>query len=228
MIAACALILFPALGDTAPVPRLRQVVFAVGDLDRSVEALRSRLGLGEPFADPDVGYFGLRNAVFAIGDTFLELVSPVQDGTSAGRLIERRGGDCGYMAMLQVEDLAAARERAARSEIREVFEVEFDDIAEAHLHPADIGGAIVSVSEPRPAPSWSWGGPDWQGRSAPGTVLGLTVAVADADETEGLWREVAGGPIPADFVTDPAGPGIVAVELDLDGQRVAIGPADLS
>ena len=59
------------------MPRLRQAVFAVRDLDRSVEALRSRLELGEPFSDPDVGYFGLRNAVFAIGDTFLELVCPV-------------------------------------------------------------------------------------------------------------------------------------------------------
>jgi catechol 2,3-dioxygenase-like lactoylglutathione lyase family enzyme len=147
-----------ALGDTGAVPRLRQVAIAVGDLDRSVELLRSRLALEEPFADPAVRYFGLRNAVFAIGDTFLELVSPVQDGTAAERLLERRGGDCGYMAMLQVEDVATARERARRLGIREVFEVEFDDIAEAHLHPTEIGGAIVSISEPQPPSSWRWGG----------------------------------------------------------------------
>ncbi|MBK5110202.1 MAG: hypothetical protein JJE10_02410 [Thermoleophilia bacterium] len=107
-LAAGASTLAPRLGDTGAVPRLRQAVIAVGDLDRSVELLRSELGLEEPFADPAVGHFGLRNAVFAIGDTFLELVSPTQDGTAAGRLLERRGGDCGYMAMLQVEDAAAA------------------------------------------------------------------------------------------------------------------------
>lgn len=203
-------------------------MIAVVDLERSVELLRSGLAFEEPFADPAVGHFGLRNAVFAIGDTFLELVSPMQGGTAAGRLLERRGGDCGYMAMLQVEDLAAARKRARHLGIREVFEVKLDDIAEAHLHPADIGGAIVSVSEPRPAASWRWGGPGWQRRSASGNVRGLTVAVADAGEVGSRWREVAGGPLPADFVTDPAEPGIVAVELELDGHRVTLDPSDLA
>jgi Glyoxalase-like domain len=207
---------------------LRQVVIAVGDLERSAQLLRSRLALREPFADRAVGYFGLRNAVFAIGDTFLELVSPVQDGTAAGRLLERRGGNCGYMAMLQVEDAAAARERARRLGISEVFELDLDDITEAHLHPAEIGGAIVSVSEPRPPASWRWGGPGWQQRSAAGTVRGLTVAVADAAEVGNRWREVAGGPIPADFVTDAAEPGIVAVELELEGHRVTLEPSDLA
>ena len=210
------------------MPRLRQAVFAVRDLDRSVEALQSRLGLGEPFADPDIAYFGLRNAVFAIGDTFLELVCPVAEGTAAGRQIDRQGGDCGYMAMLQVEDVAAARERAKHLGMREVFDVEFDDIAEAHLHPADIGGAIVSLSEPRPASSWRWGGPDWQARSAPGTVSGVSVAVRDASAVAGRWQEVAGGPIPVSFADDPSAPGIVAVTIDLADRQVVLEASDLA
>jgi catechol 2,3-dioxygenase-like lactoylglutathione lyase family enzyme len=215
-------------GDTPPVPRLRQAVFAVRDLERAVESLRSRLGLREPFADPDVAYFGLRNAVFTIGDTFLELVSPVQDDTAAGRQIDRQGGDCGYMAMLQVEDVGAARERARELGMREVFEVEFDDIAEAHLHPADIGGAIVSLSEPRPPSSWRWGGPDWEARSAPGAVSGLTLGVPDAAAVTERWQQVAGGPIPVSFVDDSSAPGIVAVEIDLGDRRVTLAPADLA
>ncbi len=208
------------------VPRLRQAVIAVGDLDPAVALLRAA-GLGEPFADPAVSYFGLRNAVFAIGDTFLELVSPIDEGTAAGRLIERRGGDCGYMAMLQVDDAAAARDRAAALGIREVFEVELDDITEAHLHPAEIGGAIVSVSEPRPAASWRWGGPEWERRSVPGAVRGLTVAVADPEATGERWRQVAGGELPIDFTADEASPGIVAITLELGGREVVLDPADL-
>ena len=210
------------------MPRLRQAVIAVADIDRSVDVLRSMLSLQEPFADPAVAHFGLRNAVFAIGDTFLELVSPMQEGTAVGRQLERRGGDCGYMAMLQVEDLAAARERARRLGVSEVFEVEVDEIAEVHLHPAEIGGAIVSLSEPRPPASWRWGGPGWKRRSASGSVRGLTVAVGDPAAVGSRWREVAGGPIPANFVTDPAEPGIVAVELELDGRRMAVDPSDLT
>jgi hypothetical protein len=209
-------------------PRLRQAVIAVEELDGSVELLRSELGLGEPFADPAVEYFGLRNAVFAIGDAFLELVSPVQEDTAAGRLIERRGGDCGYMAMLQVESAAAARRRAKGLEVREVFEIELEDIAEAHLHPSDIGGAIVSVSEPRPASSWRWGGPGWERRSTPGAVRGLTVAVADPEGTSARWQEVAGGPVPAEFVADPEERGIVAITLEAGERTVSVDPSDLA
>ena len=56
--------------------RLRQAVLVARDLAPVSERLRSELGLGEPFADPGVGAFGLHNAVYAIGDTFLEVVSP--------------------------------------------------------------------------------------------------------------------------------------------------------
>jgi hypothetical protein len=209
------------------VPRLRQAVFAVSDLDAWVEKLRSELGLGEPYADPAVEYFGLRNAVFAVGDQFFELVSPVQDGTAAGRQIERQGGDCGYMAMLQVEDVAAARERARALGVSEVFEVEFDDITEAHLHPAQVGGAIVSVSQPTPASSWRWGGEGWSSRAAEGSIVGLQVAVPGAEAVAGRWREIAGGAIPVAFTEDDSGPGIVGVEFDLGGRRVMLSPSGL-
>ncbi len=139
-----------------------------------------------------MGHFGLRNAVFALGDTFLEVVSPVQPDTAAGRLIERRGGDCGYMLMFQVENLAARRDQVRALDIREVFEVSLDDMAEVHLHPADIGGAIVSLSEPDPPGSWRWGGPGWEARSAGLAVAGATVDVPTPDATEARWQSVLG------------------------------------
>jgi len=205
-------------------PRLRQAVLAVSDLEAVADRLTAELDLAEPYADPGVAYFGLRNAVFAIGDTFLELVCPVEEGTAAGRRLERRGGDCGYMAMFQVPDVAAARARARDLEVREVFEVEFDDIAEAHLHPADIGAAIVSVSEPRPAESWRWGGPEWERRSADGAVTGITVAVAEPERVEERWRRVIGDLPGVEFVADPSEPGIVAIHVERDGERLTVTP----
>src|SRR5688572_1798737 len=112
--------------------RLRQAVIAAADLDAVAGRLRDELSLGEPYSDPMIIHFGLRNAVFALGDTFLEVVSPVQDGTAAGRFLERRGGDGGYMLMFQVDDVSAARERARELGIREVFEVKTDEIDEVH------------------------------------------------------------------------------------------------
>ncbi|MBV9310902.1 MAG: VOC family protein [Solirubrobacterales bacterium] len=195
------------------LPRLRQAVVAAQDLDDVAEALSAELDLGQPYHDPAVEYFGLRNAVFALGETFLEVVSPVRDEAPAARLLERRGGDCGYMVMLQVDDVAAARRRAQAAGVREVFEVAVDDMEEVHLHPADMRGAIVSLSQPKPAASWRWGGPDWNERAARVRVTGATIAVGDPDVVGGLWRRVA-GPLPQlSFIADEDERGLVEIAL---------------
>src|SRR5438270_11350939 len=94
--------------------RLRQVVLAARELDPVAAQLRETLGLRDPFADPGVAAFGLRNAVFALGDTFVEVVPPIRPDTAAGRSLQRKSGDCGYMLSIQFDDLDAARARADR------------------------------------------------------------------------------------------------------------------
>jgi hypothetical protein len=211
-------------------PRLRQAVLAARDLEQAVGRLRDEFGLGEPYRDPGVAYFGLANAVFAIGDTFLEVVCPVDPDkpgarTAAGQLDRSSAAICGYMVMLQVADLAAARERARAVGVREVFEVELDDIAEVHLHPGDIRGAIVSLSAPRPPDSWRWGGPGWRERAIDGRLAGLTIAVAHPEVVVRRWEEIAGGPVAeCDFIQDEASPGLIAIELELGGERRFLRP----
>jgi hypothetical protein len=210
-----------------PTPRVRQAVLVAADLDEVAGRLRREFDLGPPFADPGVAHFGLRNAVFALGDTFLEVVSPVAPGTSAGRLLSRRGGDGGYMVMFQVADLAAARERARGRGVREVFEVTFEDIAEVHLHPVDMGGAIVSLSTPHPPESWRWGGPGWGERSRPLSVAAVTLAAPDPDAVAGLWSEIIGCSTREAGVRFTTGPSAGLVEIGLEsanrGDPVEIG-----
>ena len=195
-----------AAQDSPSLPRLRQAVIAAYDLDEVAGQLRSTLGLGEPFADPGVEHFGLRNAVFALRDSFIEVVSPVRPDTSAGRLLERRGGDCGYMLMLQVDDLPAARDRVRQLGIREVFEVSLDDMAEVHLHPSDMRGAIVSLSQPEPPSAWRWGGPNWEGRRADGLNLsGARLTVTEPTEINDRWATVVDEPIAETGVQFSAG-----------------------
>ena len=196
-------------------------MIAARDLDTTIALLRAEFGLGEPYHDPAVEYFGLRNAVFAAGDTFLEVVSPITADAAAGRHLERRHAEvCGYMAMIQVDDLDAARSRAGRAGAREVFAVELDDMREVHLHPADLGGAIVSLSEPSPVESWRWGGAGWEDRASAAALGGITVAVPDPDATCALWETVAGGPIGVTFIADPTSPGIV--EIAVGGNSIEI------
>jgi hypothetical protein len=201
-------------------------VLAARDLGAARERLESQLELGEPFADPDVSYFGLNNAVYAIGDTFLEVVSPAQPDTAAGRQLDRHGDECGYMVMFQVDDLDAARERASAAGVREVFSVEFDEIREVHLHPADIGGAIVALSEPSPPESWKWGGPGWDRRAAAGQIAGIRVAVPEPDVVRRRWEAVLGEPLDAvTFDADPESRGLIAIQINRGGELVEVLPS---
>ena len=40
--------------------------------------------------------FGLENTLMPVGRNFLEVVAPIQEGTAAGRYLDRRGGNGGY------------------------------------------------------------------------------------------------------------------------------------
>jgi Glyoxalase-like domain len=177
-----------------PRVRLRQAVLLASDLEPLAAQLRSTLGLAEPFRDPGVGEFGLANVVFALGDCFIEIVSPIKPDTAAGRHLARHG-DGGYMALFDIEDLAAARERTRALGVRVVWQIDLPDIAGTHLHPADMRGAIVSLDRSDPYGTWRWGGPQWTGQigtGAPGSLAGITVAVADPAAVAARWAEVLG------------------------------------
>jgi hypothetical protein len=173
--------------------RLRQVALAVKELEPALGRLMRVLGLGEPFHDRGVGVFGLENAVLPVGDAFLELVSPVKPDTAAGRWIERRGGDAGYMAIFQTSDLADARAHVEGLGVRVVWEASLDHAATIHLHPRDVGGAIVSLDWMDPPESWEWAGPGWRDRARNDVCTGLVGAVLEAADPEKLaarWGEV--------------------------------------
>src|SRR3954451_14540144 len=163
--------------------RLRQAVLVAAELDPVVARLQSELGFGEPFADPGVNEFGLHNAVFAVGDQFVEVISPTQAGTAAARHLERLGGDGGYMVIFQVDDLEGARARVAELGVRVVWQIDLPDISGTHLHPADTRGALISLDRPLPAESWRWGGPDWERRGRPGGGGG------GGGAGRGAWRD---------------------------------------
>jgi hypothetical protein len=175
--------------------RLRQIAFAAHELDAVVADLRAVLDLPAPYHDPGVAIFGLSNAVLPLGDTFLEVVSPVEAETAAGRYLKRRGGDCGYMVMVQVEDTDAARQRAAGMAVRVVWHADLDDIRGTHLHPRDLGGPLLSFDTPTPAGAWRWAGPDWQ--TAPvskvaRTLHGVEMACAEPQRTAERWAALLG------------------------------------
>ena len=175
--------------------RLRQAVLVAAELEPVASVLRAALDLDEPFRDPGVGEFGLANVVFALGDCFVEVVSPIEPDTAAGRYLARHGGDGGYMVIFDLEDLEGARERALGLGVRVVWQIDLPDISGTHLHPADVRGAIVSLDRSEPYGTWRWGGPQWTGEigaGASGRLAGVTLAVSDPASVAARWGEVLG------------------------------------
>ena len=200
---------------------MRQVALVAHDCGPVADALRQAFGWPQPFRDPGVAEFGLTNAVFAVGDTFVEVVAPAQPGTTAGRYLERRGGDGGYMAIFQVPDLAAARRRIAGLGVRVVWTADLPDMAGTHLHPGDVPGAIVSLDCARPAESWRWAGPSWTGQApehAPGGVTGLTIEVNDLGN-------LSRGPSRIVGISASSQKSTAVVVLSVSGQRLRFVPA---
>jgi hypothetical protein len=171
--------------------RLRQVALVARELDPVVDELCARFGLAVSFRDPTVATFGLHNALMTVGDQFLEVVAPTQDGTTAGRLLDRRHGDGGYMAIFEVDDLDDRLALLDKLGIRVVWSADLPDIRGRHMHPRDIGGAIVSIDEPVPNGSWRWGGP-WTAHAENDVVTaiaGVTIGAADPAAMRARWAD---------------------------------------
>jgi len=184
--------------------RLRQVALVAADLAPAEDEVRAALDVELCFRDPGVGEFGLHNALFPIGDTFLEIVSPLHEGTTAGRLLERRGGNGGYMVLVQTDDLDEARARIERSGTRIVYTAQGEAICGLHLHPRDIGGAIVSIDQAEPAEDWEWAGPQWRAHVRTGTVTTTAAVEIQAEDPSAMaarWAEVIGGTLDAGGTT---------------------------
>ena len=175
--------------------RLRQVAWVARDLAASTDQVTRDLGIEVCFSDPAVGEFGLENALFPVGDQFLEIVSPMQEGTTAGRLLEKRGtpdtpcDGAGDMVIFQtLDDLDGVRSRAEAAGIRIVFEAEGGSDADGtsihgiHFHPADIGGAIVSIDRSERAAEWAWAGPSWREHVSTDVVEAMTGVTIEVDE----------------------------------------------
>ncbi len=200
--------------------RIRQVALVAQDLDAVVADCCGVLGIEVAFRDPEIAMFGLRNAVMPVGETFLEVVSPVRPDATAARFLARRRGDGGYMVIVQIEDLEIARARLATLGVRVVFEAAFDDVATMHLHPRDVGGAILSLDIARPPESWRWAGPVWREhvRTEVSTaIVGVELQAEDPRAMAARWSGILARP------SREGGGGVH--EIALDGSTIRVAPA---
>ena len=141
--------------------RLRQIAFVAKDLQPIADQLGQVFGLKVGFRDPGVEYFGLNNVVMPVGGEFLEVVAPFRDDASGARYLARRGGDAGYMVILQDADALAHRARLEAMGVRVIARSRDDDYQYTHFHPADCAGVMMSLDSVPGDEAWREAKSEW-------------------------------------------------------------------
>ena len=178
--------------------RLRQICLVAHDRDTVVGHLESVLSIHTAFEDPGVATFGLHNAVMPVGDQFLEVVAPVREGTTAGRYLQRRGGDGGYMLIFQSDDQAHHRSIIDRLGWRVVTDFESHGYRCMQVHPADNGGTFLEIDRQDPWDDWHPAGPSWRQHVDTSVVTGFVqadIGCADPEDISARWGTALDRPV---------------------------------
>jgi len=183
--------------------RLRQICLVASELAPVIEQLRHVFSIKVCFVDSAVGKYGLQNSLLTIGSQFLEVVAPREEGTAAGRYLDRRGGDGGYMVITQCRDRAKRDARIAELAVPVANELNYGNFHGLQLHPKSTGGAFFEIDwneggdDPTNDDSAPWhpAGPDWQDARQTDVVSAITAAELQSPDPNRLanrWAEIAG------------------------------------
>ena len=123
--------------------RLRQICLVAADLPRAIADMQAIFGVKLAYQDPHVRRYGLQNALFPFGLAFVEIVSPVEPDTAAGRFLERSGGSGGYMAIFNCSDPQRRGLNANALGVRTAHTIDHPGFHAVQLHPRDCRAAMI-------------------------------------------------------------------------------------
>ena len=177
--------------------RLRQVCLVAADLEREAARIRSLFALEICHRDPNVAKYGLANVLFPVGTTFLEIVSPTQGGTAAGRFLERHRGKHGYMVILDCDDPERYRRSAESVGVRIANVIRHDAYLGVQLHPKDTGAAMLEFNSTAGGADamgpYGPAGPDWQQAirtTKVRSISGVEIESPDPDRLSRRWASL--------------------------------------
>jgi Glyoxalase-like domain len=199
--------------------RLRQICLVAPRLEPSVSTICTVLGTMVSYVDPNVEKYGLINALMPFGNSFLEVVAPTRDGTAAGRYLDRRGGEGGYMVILDCDDIEPWLAHLPAVGVRVANDLDFPgEYRGLQLHPRDTGGALLEINHSHGG-AWDGpyhpAGPRWKGAhesDAEDRIVAAELQSDDPGRLSGRWSEIL-----QRKVSDAGG--VPTIELDLGALR---------
>jgi Glyoxalase-like domain len=218
--------------------RLRQICLVASELEQAIADLADIFGLQVCYRDGNVARYGLVNALLPIGSAFLEVVAPTREGTAAGRYLERRHGDGGYMVIIDCDDIERRRKRMADIGVRIANPLNYGSYIGLQLHPRDTGGAMLELNHTpggeRLDGPYHPAGPDWQKAVRTDVTSALLAAELQSNDPERLaarWSEILERPVARTRAGEPQialDVGILRFVRDRDGRGEGLGGLDLA
>ncbi len=204
--------------------RLRQICLVAPHLEPSVSTICTVLGTMVSYVDPNVEKYGLVNALMPFGNSFLEVVAPTSEGTAAGRYLDRRGGEGGYMVILDCDAIEPWLAHLAAVGVRIANDLDYPgEYRGLQLHPRDTGGALLEINHSHGG-AWDGpyhpAGPRWQGAhgaAAEEQIMAAELQSPDPVRLSGRWSEIL-----QRKVRDAAG--VPTIDLDLGVLRFVPAP----
>ncbi len=180
--------------------RLRQICLVAPHLEPAVSTICTVLGSMVSYVDPNVGKYGLVNALMPFGNAFLEVVAPTREGTAAGRYLDRRGGEGGYMVILDCDTIEPWLTHLPMVGVRVANDLNYPgEYRGLQLHPRDTGGALLEINCSYGG-AWDGpyhpAGPRWKGvADEDESIVAAELQSPDPARLAARWSEILRRPV---------------------------------
>lgn len=186
-----------------PYLRLRQICLATNDLPRAEEDLAAIFGVQLAHRDPKVAVYGIRNALFPFGLSFIELVAPLQPDNAAARFVRRGTTRGAYMAIFNCDDPRRRRLHVQSLGLRLAAEIDLDGFCGVQLHPRDGRATMIELDhtegeEDLHGPYFAAGGRDWTDAIRTDVTQGIAAVVLESPDPQDLgnhWSRILEKPL---------------------------------
>lgn len=182
--------------------RFRQLCLVAPALEPVADDLSAIFGLDICFRDPAVGKYGLENALWSIGDMFLEIVAPTQAETAAGRFLARSKGHGGYMAIFDCDDPRTRGAHCAAIGVKKIVDHTHGAYTGVQLHPRDCRAAMIEFNHTTGGDAdpalYAPAGPDWRRHARADQtrrILAIDVETPDPAGLAAHWAAIVERPV---------------------------------
>lgn len=139
----------PMAASDPVITRIDHVGIAVPDLDEAIRFYSDAFGVEVVHEEVNEEQ-GVREAMLAVGDSFIQLLAPLRDDSPIGRFLDRQGPGIQQVAYT-VDDIEVAAERLRAAGVRMLYDVPKTGTAGSRVnfaHPKDCGGVLVELVQP--------------------------------------------------------------------------------